>query len=110
MDHLKSSVLPCLSADAPAPGTKVILNEYGTPITVPADPPTPAPPPPLQGPAPPPTTSFADDDYGDQIIDFAKADKPSATQSEIDTSLCGLKLVLLIEFSDFVGGDGDILV
>jgi len=106
------------TADAPASGGKVILNEYGTPIVVEPEPPIqgpaqgPQPPaqalqpptqPPIQGPQPPtqvpiqgpkpptqtpiqppkPSANFAEDDYGDQIIDFGKSDAKSKA-SDVD--------------------------
>ena len=74
-----------LTSDVPpSAGGKVMLNEYGTPITVPEPTtvPTPnKPAPPLQGPAPPPS-EFANDEYGDQILNFDK--QPSTSMDDND--------------------------
>ena len=73
-----------------------MLNEYGTPIVVEPEPPVQGPMPPVQGPKPPAQgpkpplqgpkppqqgpkpplqgpSSFTEDDYSDQILDFGKS-------------------------------------
>lgn len=62
--------LPCTDGSG-----DVVLNEYGTPIVA-------QPEPPVQGPIQGPPSSFAEDDYGDQIIDFGKNDKRGNSANE----------------------------